>query len=242
MKKNKIYLLAFLLSLGLVFNSCDVNTEEYTAVSPVDSFVSTSASITIDSDAVTFQVIVAASEAYTADRSVAIEVTDASTGSGLDYNFSGNLDILAGETTGSTSVKFNFDPIPSDITKELVLRLVSTSEEITISYTKICQSNDVELTINFDDFPAETSWDIRDSSNVVVETSGGTYPGGTTLFNDTFTLPDGDYTFTIYDSFGDGICCGWGNGSYILEQPVCSEILGEGASFAGSESVAFSLP
>jgi hypothetical protein len=242
MKNNKIYLITLFIALGFIFNSCDVNTEEYKSVSPVDSFVSTSASVIVDSDNVTFEVIVAASEAYTADRSVPIEISDASTGSGLDYNFSGNVDIPAGQMTGSTTIKFNFDPIPSDIQKELVLRLVSTSEEITISYTKICVSNDVELTINFDNFPTETSWDIRDSSNVVVETSGGTYPGGTTMFNDTFTLPDGDYTFTINDSFGDGICCAWGTGSYKLELPACTEVFGEGGSFASSESVTFSLP
>lgn len=238
MKNNKIYLLAFLVSIGLVFNSCDVNTEEYSAVSPVDSFVTSSTSVVVDSDAVSLEVVVATSEAYTADRSIPIEISDASTGSGLDYNFSGSVDIVAGALTGSTTLKFNFDPIPADITKDLVLRLVSTSEEITISYTKICQSNDVELTIIFDNFPGETSWDITDSSSSVVESG----VGASTPFNGTFTLPDGDYTFTIYDSFGDGICCSWGNGSFELTKPACSETLGLGGTFASSDSVTFSLP
>ena len=29
-------------------------------------------------------------------------------------------------------------------------------------------------------------------------------------------LPDGCYDFVIYDSYGDGICCSYGIGSYTL--------------------------
>jgi hypothetical protein len=117
---------------------------------------------------------------------------------------------------------------------------VSTSEEITITYTKICVSNDVELAINFDDYPDETSWEITDSANSVVE-SGGPYPGET-AFNGYYTLPDGDYTFTISDAYGDGICCSYGVGSYVLGLPACLTTLGQGAEFGTSESFTFSLP
>ena len=33
-------------------------------------------------------------------------------------------------------------------------------------------------------------------------------------------LPVGDYTFTIYDSFGDGICCGFGEGWFSINTCV----------------------
>ncbi|PHR68854.1 MAG: hypothetical protein COA67_11920 [Lutibacter sp.] len=242
MKNNKIYLITLFIALGFIVNSCDVNTEEYKAVSPVDSFVSTSASVIVDSDNVTFEVIVAASEAYTADRSVPIEIGSASTGSGLDYNFSGNVDIPAGQLTGSTTIKFNYDPITPNNERELVLRLVSTSEEITISYTKPVIFYDIELTINFDNFPTETSWEITDSSSSVVATSGGTYPGGSTVLNETISLVEGDYTFTIYDAFGDGLCCSWGIGNYELIEVAGGTTLAAGASFGASEATAFSLP
>ena len=49
MKKNKIYFLALLI-IGLLFNSCDTNTEEFKAVSSSDSFDSTSGSIIVDSE------------------------------------------------------------------------------------------------------------------------------------------------------------------------------------------------
>ena len=33
-------------------------------------------------------------------------------------------------------------------------------------------------------------------------------------------LPPGDYEFVIYDSFGDGICCGFGEGWFSLNN-IC---------------------
>ena len=239
MKNNKTYLLA-LLTIVLVFNSCDTNTEEFQTVSPSDSFETSSGSVIINPLSNTFEIVVTASEAHTADRSVPIEVSSESTGSALEYSFSGNVGIRAGELKGSTIIGFDLVNIPPGVTKNLILRLVSTSEEITITYTKICVSNDVELAINFDDYPDETSWEITDSANSVVE-SGGPYPGES-AFNGSYTLPDGDYTFTISDAYGDGICCSYGVGSYVLGLPACLTTLGQGAEFGTSESFTFSLP
>ena len=43
--------------------------------------------------------------------------------------------------------------------------------------------------------------------------------------------------FTIYDSFGDGICCGWGEGYYRL---VLNDTeIATGGEFEASESVTF---
>ena len=222
MKNKNIYLLA-VLCIGLAFNSCDINTEERQVLStPVDSFESTNQSITIDGEGVTFEVVVAASEAHTQDRNVPIEISSKSIGNRLDYDFSGSVDIVAGQLTGSTMVKFDFNNIASNVLQTLVLKLMSNQDEITISYTKTCESNEIKLAIIFDFFPEETSWQITDSTNTIVE-SGGTYPGELE-FNASYELPDGNYTFTIFDVYSDGICCGFGQGSYILEKPDCSEI------------------
>jgi len=182
----------------------------------------------------------ATSEAHTADRSIPIEVTSASTGSALEYSFSGNVDIRAGQLSGSTMIDFELLNIPTGVTKTIVLRLVSTSEEITITYTKICESNDIHLAIDFDSYPEETSWEITNSANTIVA-SGGPYPGET-AFNASYTLPDGDYTFTIFDAWGDGICCSYGDGSFIVTKPVCLETLAQGGQFGTSTSITFSLP
>merc|ERR1739847_181535 len=48
-----------------------------------------------------------------------------------------------------------------------------------------------------------------------------------------------EYVFTIYDSWGDGICCGYGSGAYSVT--VNGETVKDGAEFGSSESTAFEV-
>ena len=49
-------------------------------------------------------------------------------------------------------------------------------------------------------------------------TAGGPYSAGFTLYTREITVCAGQiYTFEIFDSFGDGICCSEGEGWYSLE-------------------------
>ena len=48
------------------------------------------------------------------------------------------------------------------------------------------------------------------------------------------------YEFTIFDSAGDGICCGFGNGSYTLATDDQQNII-SGGDFGDSESVSFRI-
>ncbi|QSE97887.1 S8 family serine peptidase [Fulvivirga lutea] len=98
-------------------------------------------------------------------------------------------------------------------------------------------STDVTLTLVFDNYPEETSWQIVDGSTVVA--SGGTYASqadGSTL-NIDVTLPDGCYDFIISDQYGDGMCCSYGNGSYSLRDGAT--VLASGGSFASSQTTNF---
>ena len=103
-----------------------------------------------------------------------------------------------------------------------------------------CNGTTVTLSITLDNYPEETSWSLVNDAGVTVET-GGTYGNqadGSTISFD-FCLVDDCYTFTINDSFGDGICCGYGNGSYSLTQGGTT--LASGASFGSSESTDFCI-
>ena len=79
----------------------------------------------------------------------------------------------------------------------------------------------VTVEILLDDYPDETSWDIRDENNSVVG-SGGTYDGQSGTITETVTLNGtGCYSFTIYDDYGDGLNAeAWDasntNGTYTL--------------------------
>ncbi|WP_438712177.1 reprolysin-like metallopeptidase [Aquimarina muelleri] len=99
---------------------------------------------------------------------------------------------------------------------------------------------DVNLSITFDKYPEETSWEITNSNNVVVA-SGGTYDSQTngSTINITECLNPDTYTFTIKDGYGDGICCQYGNGAYTLTSGGTS--LASGGSFGSSEATQFTI-
>ena len=101
-----------------------------------------------------------------------------------------------------------------------------------------CTDNDVNITIVLDNYPEETAWTLTNDGGSTVA-SGGTYgsqPDGSTVSVD-LCLPDDCYTFTITDSYGDGICCSYGAGSYTVTGP--SGTLASGGSFGSSESSTF---
>ena len=68
------------------------------------------------------------------------------------------------------------------------------------------------------------------------------YDQDLTYYQETITIPNLDecYTFTIFDAEGDGICCGFGNGSYNLEDDTGNTII-SGGDFNSSESVIFNV-
>lgn len=96
------------------------------------------------------------------------------------------------------------------------------------------------LTINIiaDDYPEETSFEIMDSlgNSLYSESSFA----GATLNSFNYCLETGCYTFVIHDSYGDGICCGWGNGSYDVVLPD-STIAGSGGTFTFTDTVHFCI-
>lgn len=101
-----------------------------------------------------------------------------------------------------------------------------------------CTDNPVTVTINLDNYPAETSWQITNANGSTVA-SGGTYGGqapGSTVSVD-LCLVDGCYDFIINDSYGDGICCGYGNGSYSVSSGGTT--LASGGAFQSSETTNF---
>ena len=76
----------------------------------------------------------------------------------------------------------------------------------------------VPLTIEIftDNYPGETSWDLvhADGDSVVASIFAGELVETATLYTWDLNIPSGAHVFTIYDAYGDGICCGYGEGYY----------------------------
>ncbi|MEM6394713.1 MAG: zinc-dependent metalloprotease [Bacteroidota bacterium] len=80
-----------------------------------------------------------------------------------------------------------------------------------------CADNTVVLRLAPDNYGPETEWRVSDEAGDIVA-SGGPYGkmlSGTLVF-DTLCLVNGCYDFQITDSYGDGICCEYGEGSIRL--------------------------
>ncbi len=150
--------------------------------------------------------------------SASFEVSDASEEVLMTYEWTGSLDTYEFEevSIGSASI---------DASGEITISV--TSDGVTNSIVQdiafaIETTNEVTVEIQLDNWPEETTWDIRNENGSVVA-SGGPYAGQeeetvTSVEN----LSDlGCYTFNMYDAYGDGLNGStWGNqysdGSYTV--------------------------
>ena len=102
--------------------------------------------------------------------------------------------------------------------------------------TIACPANEVAVEIQIvpDNYPTEISWDLVNGSTTAVLASGGS--SGTTV-----CVPENAcLVFTINDSYGDGICCGYGNGSYsVFRNGV---LVATGGNYGSSEQTVFNCP
>ncbi|MEH6479467.1 MULTISPECIES: endonuclease [Pseudoalteromonas] len=100
-----------------------------------------------------------------------------------------------------------------------------------------CTDNSLTLTLNTDNYGSETSWAVNNNQGSAVANGSGY--ASNTQYDEQICLTDGTYTLVISDSYGDGMCCSTGSGSYALKQG--STTLASGASFNNTDSTAFTL-
>jgi|GEM_PF-1842317 len=113
--------------------------------------------------------------------------------------------------------------------------------EATFDAAYAVSTSTVLFELKTDNYPEETTWDVKNSAGDVIY-SGGPYNGqANTVFNETFEFADSDcYTFGIYDSYGDGICCTYGIGYYKLMEED-NTVFVEGGEFGSEEFSPFSI-
>ncbi|WP_225036504.1 T9SS type A sorting domain-containing protein [Winogradskyella sp. SM1960] len=103
-------------------------------------------------------------------------------------------------------------------------------------------TNTIVFDLLTDNYGYETSWDLVNSSGVIVDSGVYFDSNNPTSYEEIITIPSFNecYTFTIYDEEGDGICCTYGTGSYSLRDENDNEII-SGGEFTASESVTFNV-
>ncbi len=99
-----------------------------------------------------------------------------------------------------------------------------------------CEDEKLIIKLLPDRYGIETTWAFKDSlgNSLVV---GGPYENAAHQqpFIDTICVSEGCYTFSIFDSYGDGICCKYGEGYFQIETED-GEVLAQGGSFGNQSS------
>ena len=102
-------------------------------------------------------------------------------------------------------------------------------------------TNMIKVDITTDRYGAETTWELTSASGAVIA-SGGPWANltanGQTIrptVNVNGLMANQCYKFTIYDSYGDGICCDYGTGSFSVKD-VNNTVLLSGGTFTTEES------
>merc|ERR1712226_1744796 len=103
-----------------------------------------------------------------------------------------------------------------------------------------CSSTSLVLVeVTSDNWPGDISWYLKNEETGEEILSGGDYTDGNTLFTDSGPICPGTYEFRIDDSWGDGLCCSYGNGGYSVK--VDGEVVASGGEYTSFESTTFTV-
>jgi hypothetical protein len=109
----------------------------------------------------------------------------------------------------------------------------------------VCPLNDIAFQLVLDRYGSESSWNIVNGAGVIVAFGGPYTDTGTNAAqaprNFSFCLANGNYVFTMFDSYGDGITGGSGNGSFKLTNVKTGVVLVTGGTFASQSVHPFTL-
>lgn len=208
-------------------------------------FTTASTSVAVRPEGTSTSVGVQATTTSASARSYDVVVNAESTGAIGDYTI-GTVTIPADSYDGTLEVSFVDTNLEESVPYTLILDLqlpdgvaVVGSKTVTFNYNKYLICNDFVLTMNEDSYSDERSWDVTDEAGDIVESGDGyEYVSGGQQIIETMTLADGCYTFTIYDSYGDGQFDGVTTGNYSLDCSIINVANGEG-NWGSSESTDF---
>lgn len=251
MKKNIFGIFAIILVF--TFTSCEDSPVVFDNINGQEAiqFTSTSLNVTVPAEGLIVTLPVSITTVSTVARNFVVVEDESSTA--IPGSFSlGSVSIPAGSYDGSLEITLNTTGLADGILYGLVVNLVAPEggtafkEQATINYNKEVVCNDLLLIVLTDAFPEETTWEITDSTGTVVASGGDDYgpPSAAASrlkeYQHNITLPDGCYTFTIFDVFGDGLNDGVVEGSFLLTCSILTHASGVG-NFGSSDSTDFAV-
>ena len=209
---KKYYKLFALLTVAAFLFNCEQDNDS--DLSNFVGFEEGPLSYDVAADATkTIEIIVAASETSSSDRSYAVMVDeDLSTLSSV-YSVPSTVTIPSGTNVGTLAITVTDNENLGYIAQKLVIDFIDEAgknygEAITLNIVQECLDTLVRLSLELDTWPDETTWEIYDLSGApTVIFSGGPYINPDDDFAELdydFCLASGQYGVVVYDSYGDG--------------------------------------
>ena len=98
----------------------------------------------------------------------------------------------------------------------------------------------ITLVINADNYPQETSWKLLDDSNEIISTGSLDY--NIEVYTEDICVDYSScFSLYVYDSFGDGICCSYGEGNFQVLDASGNTILVNDGDFDNFAEETFCL-
>lgn len=112
----------------------------------------------------------------------------------------------------------------------------SVTKSIPVSY----QPNELNLSIQLDNSPVDVSWNLKDNTGSTLYESRQFALAGrdSQLVEQPICLAAGCYTLVMLDLSGNGLCCGNGNGYYLLTD-INGDTVAFGASYGYTDTTTF---
>ena len=102
-------------------------------------------------------------------------------------------------------------------------------------------TDDFFLAIKTDGKPNESTWNVIDNGTQEEVLSGGPYDMEWTVYTHRACLPNGHYTFNMFDEGEDGVCCDGGGKGFFVLQKDGKTIVNSNGEFGSVKSVEFML-
>jgi len=159
-------------------------------------------------------------------------------GAQLTVDWNGNLEQYDNTTLALPPIEAEDGTTEVEVT---VLSVNGTQDENGFNDAAVVEFTAfTEDTYNFtfelvlDDYGSETTWEIRRLGNVVY--SGGPYEDDMdgTVITIPLCLEEGCYILQVDDSYGDGMCCEYGEGSFTIYDPE-GDVIYTGGEFTDSD-------
>lgn len=158
--------------------------------------------------------------------------------------YSGNLATYGVATVNCTPIaNFTGGALAVTVTTTGDASATNNNLNVTIAGAGVAVSQFVTVNITTDAYGSETTWKLKNSTGAVVAQGGPwtdlTAAGQTVQTPVQVTLnPSQCYTFEIYDAYGDGMCCSYGNGAYSVKDAANNTLL-SGGEFTDIEKGVF---